>query len=39
MSQTPAPMDQLIAQNSHVWVQYVPNGVVSVAVEDSQYWC
>jgi hypothetical protein len=35
MSQTPAPVDQGTAQNSHVWVQYVPDGAVSVAVEGS----
>ena len=35
MSQTPSPIDQLTAQDSHVWVQYVPDGAVSVAVEDS----
>jgi len=35
MSQTPSPMDQITAQNSHVWAQYVPDGAVSVAVEDS----
>ncbi len=23
------------AQNSHIWVQYVPDGAVSVAMEDS----
>lgn len=35
MSQTPSPMDQITAQDSHVWVQYVPDGAVSVAVEGS----
>jgi hypothetical protein len=35
MSQTPSPTDQTTAQNLHVWVQYVPDGAVSVAVEDS----
>jgi hypothetical protein len=35
MSQPPSPVDQITAQNSHVWVQYVPDGAVSVAVEDS----
>ncbi len=34
MSQTPSPLDQLTVQNSHVWVQHVPDGAVSVAVED-----
>jgi hypothetical protein len=28
-------MDQITAQNSRVWVQYVPDGAVSVAVEDA----
>jgi hypothetical protein len=28
-------MDQNTAQNSHLWVQYIPDGAVSVAVEDS----
>lgn len=35
ISQTLSPMDQITAQNSHVWVQYVPDGAVSVAVEGS----
>ena len=35
MSQTPSPVNQIAAQNSHVWVQYVPDGAVSVTVEDS----
>ena len=35
MSQTPSPIDQLTAPSSHVWVQHVPDGAVSVAVEDS----
>jgi len=35
MSQTPSPGDQSTTQNLHVWVQYVPEGAVSVAVEDS----
>ena len=35
MSQPPSPAEQVTAQNSHVWVQYVPDGAVSVAVEDS----
>jgi hypothetical protein len=33
MPQTPSPEDQTPAQHSHVWVQYVPDGAVSVAVE------
>ena len=35
MSQTPSSVDQLTVQNSHVWVQHVPDGAVSVAVGDS----
>lgn len=35
MSQTPSSMDQITAQDSHIWVQYVPDGAVSVAVEDA----
>jgi hypothetical protein len=35
MSQTPSPVDQNSAQHSHVWVQYVPDGAVSVAVEGT----
>lgn len=35
MSQTPPPVHQLTVQSSHVWVQHVPDGAVSVAVEDS----
>ena len=35
MSQPPSPAEQVTAQNSHVWVQYVPDGAVLVAVEDS----
>ena len=35
MSQTPSPIDQSNVQNSHVWVRYVPDGAVSVSVEES----
>lgn len=35
MSQTSSSTDQTTAQDSHVWVQHVPDGAVSVAVEDS----
>jgi hypothetical protein len=35
MSQIPSPTVQSTAQDSHVWVQHVPDGAVSVAVEDS----
>lgn len=35
MSQTPSPVDQNSTQHSHVWVQYVPDGAVSVAVEGT----
>jgi hypothetical protein len=35
MSQTPAPTNQNTAQNSYVWVQHVPDGAVSVTVEDA----
>jgi hypothetical protein len=35
MSQTPSPLDQITAQDAHVWVQHVPDGAVSVAVEDA----
>ncbi len=34
MSQTPSPGEQITAPNSH-WVQYVPDGAVSVAVEGA----
>ena len=35
MSQTPSPADQFTTPDSHVWVQYVPDGAVSVAAEGS----
>jgi len=35
MSQTPSPVDQRTTPDSHVWVQYVPDGAVSVAAEGS----
>jgi len=35
MSQTPSPVDQFTTPDSHVWVQYVPDGAVSVAAEGS----
>jgi hypothetical protein len=35
MSQIPSPTVQSTAQDSPVWVQHVPDGAVSVAVEDS----
>ena len=35
MSQTPSPVDQTPAQPAHVWVQHVPDGAVSVAVEGT----
>lgn len=35
MSQTPSPVNQSTVQNAHVWVRYVPDGAVSVAVEGS----
>ena len=33
MSHTSSPVDQTPTPHSHVWVQYVPDGAVSVAVE------
>jgi hypothetical protein len=35
MSQTPSPVDQTPPRHSHVWVQYVPDGAVSVTVEGT----
>ncbi|MGE0822770.1 MAG: hypothetical protein AB7G75_23890 [Candidatus Binatia bacterium] len=35
MSQTPMPTDLPTTKNSYVWVQHVPDGAVSVTVEDS----
>jgi predicted extracellular nuclease len=35
MSQTLSPTDQITAENSPVWVQYVPDGAVSVAAEGA----
>ena len=35
MSQTPSLVDQAPAQHAPVWVQYVPDGAVSVAVEGT----
>ena len=39
MSQPPSPMDQITTRNSHVLVQYVPDGAVSVALNrTSRDW-
>jgi hypothetical protein len=35
MSQTPSPVDQTPVRHAHVWVQYVPDGAVSVTVEGT----
>jgi hypothetical protein len=35
MSQVPSPEDQTPAQHAPVWVQYVPDGAVSVAMEGT----
>jgi hypothetical protein len=35
MSHTPSPENQTPTQRSHVWVQYVPDGAVSVTVEGT----
>jgi len=35
MSQTTSPMDQITTQDAHEWVQYLPDGAVSVAIEGS----
>jgi hypothetical protein len=35
MSQTSSLIDQVTPQNLHSWVQHVPDGAVSIAVEDS----
>lgn len=33
MSQTTPPMEQLPAQDTYIWVQYLPEGAVSVDIE------
>lgn len=35
MSQAPSPVDQTPAQHAHVWVQYIPDGAVSVTAEGT----
>ena len=33
MSETTSPLEQFTTQNSHAWVQYLPEGAVSVDIE------
>jgi len=33
MSETTSPLEQLTPQHSHAWVQYLPEGAVSVDIE------
>ena len=33
MSETISPLEQLTAQHAHTWVQYLPEGAVSVDIE------
>jgi hypothetical protein len=35
MSQTPSLIDRMTPQNPQAWVQHVPDGAVSVTVENS----
>jgi hypothetical protein len=32
MSETLSPLEQLTTQNSHAWVQYLPEGAVSIDI-------
>jgi hypothetical protein len=35
MSHSAAPLGPVTAQGAHTWVQYLPDGAVSIDVEDS----
>jgi hypothetical protein len=35
MSHTTSPMDQLTIQAAHTWVQYLPDGAVSIDIEGT----
>jgi len=35
MSHTTSPLDQLTAPHAHEWVQYLPDGAISVAIEEA----
>ena len=35
MSHTTSPMDQLTIQGAHEWVQYLPDGAVSIDIEGT----
>jgi hypothetical protein len=35
MSQTPSPMGQISTPDAHEWVQYLPDGAISVAIEEA----
>jgi hypothetical protein len=35
MSQTTSPLEQLTIPDAHAWVHYLPEGAISVGVEDA----
>jgi hypothetical protein len=35
VSQTTSPIDQLTAPDAHAWVQYLPDGAISVDIEEA----
>lgn len=35
MSQTTSSLDQLTVPDAHAWVQYLPEGAISVDIEDA----
>ena len=35
MSHTTSPIDQLTAPDAHAWVQYLPDGAISVDIEEA----
>ena len=39
MSQTTSPLEQLATQDAYAWVQYLPEGAVSVTSKGQPWWC
>ena len=35
MSHPPSPMEPLTVSDAHAWVQYLPDGAISVDIEDT----
>lgn len=37
MAQTISPLEQLTAPDAHAWVPYLPDGAISVDIEDTTF--